>query len=226
MATNARDTCAILVASAQDGDLVWREVAGKPLIAWSVAAFAAAPSVARVTLVVPEAQVSRAETLREQASWEKVSALLPSGVTRRASVEAALRALPDDCALVAIHDATRPLVTPALIEAGVALARETGVAIPTEPVKETIKRVRDGMIVGAVLRERLTRAQTPQVFSRTLLQQAYQRAEPELDPPDEVALLLILRMAASVYAGDAENLRVTSVGELPVVEELLRRRLG
>jgi 2-C-methyl-D-erythritol 4-phosphate cytidylyltransferase len=127
---------------------------------------------------------------------------------------------------VAIHDATRPLVTPALIEAGAALARTTGVAIPTEPVKETIKRVRDEVIVGAVPRERLTRAQTPQFLSRTLVRQAYQRAEPELDPPDEATLLLTLGMAVTVYAGDAENLRVTSVGELPVVEELLRRRLG
>ncbi len=226
MATNARDTCAILVASAHEGDLIWREVAGKPLITWSIAAFAAAPSIARITLVVSAAQLGRAETLREQASWEKVSALLPSDVRRRAPVEAALSALPDDCPLVAIHDATRPLVIPALIETGVALARETGVAIPTEPVKETIKRVRDGMIVGAVPRERLTRAQTPQVYSRTLLQQAYQRAEPALDPPDEAALLLTLGMAVSVYAGDAENLRVSSVGELPVVEELFWRRLG
>jgi 2-C-methyl-D-erythritol 4-phosphate cytidylyltransferase len=226
MVTDSRDTCAILVASPPDANLIWREVAGQPLIAWSVAAFAAAPSVAHITLVVPEAQAGHAEALREQVSWEKVSALLPGDVRRRACVEAALRALPDDCALVAIHDATRPLVTPALIEAGVALARATGVAIPTEPVKETIKRVRDEVIVGAVPRERLTRAQTPQFLSRTLVRQAYQRAEPELDPPDEATLLLTLGMAVTVYAGDAENLRVTSVGELPVVEELLRRRLG
>jgi 2-C-methyl-D-erythritol 4-phosphate cytidylyltransferase len=120
----------------------------------------------------------------------------------------------------------RPLVTPALIEVGVALARETDVAVPTEPVKETIKRVRDGAIVGAVPRERLTRAQTPQVFTRALLQEAYQRAAPDLEPPDEAALLLMVGLPVSCFEGDPENLRVTSVDELPVVEELLRRRNG
>ena len=106
------------------------------------------------------------------------------------------------------------------------MAQESGVAIPVEPVKETIKRVRDGVIVGAVPRERLTRAQTPQVFTRALLQEAYQRAAPDLEPPDEAALLLMVGLPVRCFEGDAENLRVTSVDELPVVEELLRRRNG
>lgn len=107
-----------------------------------------------------------------------------------------------------------------------ALAREIDVAVPTEPVKETIKRVRDGAIVGAVPRERLMRTQTPQFFSRAVLQEAYQRSAPDLDPPDEAALLLAAHLPISCFEGDPENLRVTSVDELPVVEELLRRRNG
>jgi 2-C-methyl-D-erythritol 4-phosphate cytidylyltransferase len=226
MPTDARDVCAIIVATEQDGDLIWREVAGRPLLAWSVAAFAASPSIARILLIVPEAQADHAQALCEQEPWEMVSTILPGGARRRDSVEAALRTLPDECSLVAIHDALRPLVTTAIIEAGVALARETGVAIPVEPVKETIKRVRDGVVIGAVPRERLTRAQAPQFFSRAIRQEAYQRAAPDLDPPDEVSLLLAADLQIRCYAGGAENLRVASVGELPVVEELLRRRLG
>jgi 2-C-methyl-D-erythritol 4-phosphate cytidylyltransferase len=226
MATDARDVCAIIVATNADGELIWREVAGRPLLAWSVETFATAPSVARILLVVPEAQAPRAQALREQTHWDKASAILSGGNWRRDSVELALQTLPDDCRLVAIHDAMRPLVTPALIEVGVALARETDVAVPTEPVKETIKRVRDGAIVGAVPRERLTRAQTPQVFTRALLQEAYQRAAPDLEPPDEAALLLMVGLPVSCFEGDPENLRVTSADELPIVEELLRRRNG
>ena len=226
MPTEARDVCAIIVATEQDGDLIWREVAGKPLLAWSVAAFAVTPSIARILLVVSEAQVRRAQDPCEPVSEDKVSGVLSGGARRRDGVEAALHALADECAFVAIHDAARPLVTRALIEAGVALARETGVAIPVEPVKETIKRVRDGVIVGAVPRERLTRAQMPQFFTRAVLQEAYQRTTPDLYPPDEAALLLAAGLPINCYAGDTENLRVTSVDELPVVEELLRRRNG
>jgi 2-C-methyl-D-erythritol 4-phosphate cytidylyltransferase len=226
MAIDARDVCAILVATSADGDLIWREVAGRPLLAWSVAAFEASSSVARILLVIPDAQISRAKTLRERSGWEKLTAILPDGPRRRDSVEMALRAQPDGCALVATHDAARPLVSPGLIAAGVSLAHETGVAIPVEPVKETIKRVRDGVIVGAVPRERLRRAQTPQVFSLALLHIAYLRAAPDQDPPDEAALLLRVGLPLSCYDGDHQNLRVMSVGELPVVEELLRRRLG
>ena len=229
MPTDARDVCAIIIATEQDGDLIWREVAGRPLLAWSIAAFAAfaaSPSIARILLVVPEEQVSRAQAFQAHEHWEKVVAILPGGARRRAGIAAALRALPDECSLVAIHDALRPLVTTALIEAGMALARETGLAIPVEPVKETIKRVRDGVVIGAVPRESLTRAQAPQFFSRAILQEAYQRAAPDLDPHDEAALLLAAGLPIRCYAGNAENLRVASVGELPVVEELLRRRLG
>jgi 2-C-methyl-D-erythritol 4-phosphate cytidylyltransferase len=225
MAIAARDVCAIIVATEQDGDLIWREVAGKPLLAWSITAFELARSIARILLVVPEAQVGRATELYSQADQEKIIAILPSSARRRDGLEAALGALPDECAFVAIHDAMRPLVTSALIEAGVALAHETGAAIPVEPVKETIKRVRDGVIVGAIARERLGRTQTPQVFTRARLLEAYQRAAPDLDSPDEAALLLAAGLPISCYAGDSENLRVTSVDELPVVEELLRRRL-
>jgi 2-C-methyl-D-erythritol 4-phosphate cytidylyltransferase len=86
--------------------------------------------------------------------------------------------------------------------------------------------VRDGVIIGAVPRDRLRRAQTPQFFSRALLQEAYQRVAPELDLADEAALLLRVGFPVHCFAGDAENLRVTSVDELPIVEELLRRRRG
>jgi 2-C-methyl-D-erythritol 4-phosphate cytidylyltransferase len=226
MAIDARDVCAIIVATEQDGELIWREVAGKSLLAWSVAAFESAPSIAHILLVVPEAQVGRTQALQEHEHRENVSAVLPGGSRRRDGVAVALDALPDECAFVAIHDATRPLVTSTLIEGGVTLARETGVAVPVEPVKETIKRVRDGVIVGAVPRERLARAQTPQVFSRALLQEACQRAAPDLDSPDEAELLLAVGLQINCYAGDAENLRVTSTDELPVVEELIRRRNG
>jgi 2-C-methyl-D-erythritol 4-phosphate cytidylyltransferase len=226
MPTDARDVCAIIVAPEQDGDLIWREVAGRPLLAWSIAAIATSPSIARILLVVTGAQVSRAQAFQAHEHWEKVVAILPGGSRRRAGIAAALRALPDECSLVAIHDALRPLVTTALIEVGVALARETGVAIPAEPVKDTIKRVRDGVIIGAVPRERLSRAQTPQFYALPLLQEAFQRTAPDLEPLDEAALLLAAGLPISCYAGDAENLRVASVGELPVVEELLRRRLA
>jgi 2-C-methyl-D-erythritol 4-phosphate cytidylyltransferase len=223
MLADTRDLCAVIVANDVDGDLIWREVAGKSLLAWSVAAFTAASSIVRILLVVPEAQVSRAQAFCEQVS---PVVMLAGGGWRPAGVKSALRELSSDCHLVAIHDATRPLVTPALIEAGVALARETGSAIPVEPVKETIKRVRDGVIIGAVPRERLARVQTPQCFTRALLLEAYQRAAPDFDPLNEAALLLTVGLPIHCYEGSAENLRVSSAGDLSVVEELLRRRLG
>jgi 2-C-methyl-D-erythritol 4-phosphate cytidylyltransferase len=223
---DACDVCAIIVAAASDRELMWREVAGKPMIVWSVAAFAAAPSVARILLVVPTAQMASAQALLERESSGNVGAILPGDARRRESVAAALGAMPDTCQIVAISDATWPLLTPALIEAGAALARVTGVAVPVEPVKETIKRVRDGVIVGGVPRERLARAQAPQCFARSRIEEAYQRAAPGLDPPDEATLLLAVGLPIHCYVGDAENLRVASVGDLPVVEELLRRRLN
>ena len=136
------------------------------------------------------------------AEWRftKVSAVVAGGETRQDSVRAGLDAA-EDAAIVAIHDAARPLVTPELIERGVAIARETGAALCAIPSRDTVKQVDgDPPVVRATPdRAHMWLAQTPQVFDRALLLDAHARATSTAT--DDAALVEAAGHAVRVYEG-------------------------
>lgn len=97
------------------------------------------------------------------------------GSVRAASVRRGLAALSPEVRWVAVHDAARPFVTPALARAVLAAARRDGGAVPALPVADTVKRVRSARVIGTVPRRGLWAAQTPQAFRRDLLARAFAR---------------------------------------------------
>jgi 2-C-methyl-D-erythritol 4-phosphate cytidylyltransferase/2-C-methyl-D-erythritol 2,4-cyclodiphosphate synthase len=118
--------------------------------------------------------------------------------------------------VVLIHDAARPLVTPALIESVARSASHTGAAIPALPIPDTVKRV-DGDVVAETLdRATLATAQTPQGVVGTLLAAAYERYPPDgpLTWTDEAALLEASGIGVRVVPGDPANLKVTVPADL------------
>jgi 2-C-methyl-D-erythritol 4-phosphate cytidylyltransferase len=92
------------------------------------------------------------------------------------------------------------------------------------PVKETVKRLRDGLVVETLPRERMARAQTPYVFSRERLLTAHASLPPEQDFSDEAALALAAGLPLRVVSGPPGNIRVTSMADLAMVEALLASR--
>ncbi len=214
---------AILLASHQLApDFLWTPVAGRPLLAWSVAACEATPEIAETLLIVPEARLADAQSLAETEGWARVR-VLPSGERLRDDVEAGLRALDPELAWVVIHEAARPLATPALFAAALDAARHADTDVITGgPVKETVKRLNDGLVVETLPREQMVRAQTPYVFSRERLLAAL---PPERDFPDVASLALAAGLPLRVVPGPHDNIRVTSPADVAVVTALLAARL-
>lgn len=161
------------------------------------------------------------------------------------SVSSALEHLPDDLTHVAIHDAARPCTPVELIARVLAAAEKHDAVIPAIDVPDTIKRVSpaaerdreidplDAILGGAdesatalrtveqtVARANLVLVQTPQVFSRDLLQRAY--AQDDLSSTDDAALVESLRETVQVVEGDVRNIKITRPGDL----ELARKILG
>ncbi len=205
-------------------ELLWAPVAGRPLLAWSVAACEATPEIAETLLIVPEDRLAMAQSLVESQGWARVR-VLPDGQRLRESVETGLRALDQLLAWVMIHEAARPLATPALFAAALDLAQRADADVITgAPVKETVKWLRDGLVVETLPRERMARAQTPYVFSRERLLAAHASLPPEQDFPDEATLALAAGLPLRVVPGPPENIRVTSAADLAVVEVLLATR--
>lgn len=225
---NALRAGAVVVAgpSTRKGgmDTIWAPVAGQPLVAWAIQAFEAAEEITEVVAVVAPERVAEAQALAQHRHWRKVRAVVADGPRRCDSVREGLRALSAACEWVVIHDGARPLVTLEMIASGLEAARNSGAAAAYEPVKETIKRVRDGIVVETPERAELALLQTPQVFRRELLEGSAAECAPESDPADEATLLLRRGIRVAVFPGGHDNVRVTGPDDLEIVEALLKQR--
>jgi 2-C-methyl-D-erythritol 4-phosphate cytidylyltransferase len=150
-------------------------------------------------------------------------AIVRGGAERFESVAHALALVRPDVEFVAIHDAVRPCVTEALIEAVFAQARATGAAIPAVAVADTVKQVdARKRITATVSRQGLWLAQTPQAFRRDWLTEAYaRRAELGAGITDDAQLVEALGHPVYVVDGEATNLKITTRADLLVAGAVL-----
>ena len=222
-----------IIASAGAGarmggaDKLFAPLAGRPLLAWTLAAFQECPSVDRIVLVLSTANLERGQRLVEDEGFHKVGAVCAGGPRRQDSVRLGLEAL-GPCEWVLVHDGARPLVTTALIERGLAAARETGAAVAAVPIADTVKQTGpEGTVEQTLDRSRLWAVQTPQVFRYDLLLRAH--GEVTADPSaglragftDDAAMLEALGLPVKLYPGSPLNIKVTTVEDLRLAEALL-----
>lgn len=202
--------------------------AGRPLVAWSIEAFAAAPSVGAAVVAAPAGFEAEVEAVSTEAAGGRLTIAVVTGGANRA--ESVARMLDRDGAeLLAVHDAARPLVTPELIEAMIArLEGEPAAAgvIAAEPVTDTIKRAGEGQaIAGTEPREGLWRAQTPQLFRAGKLRAAH-RGDPltAAAATDDSMLVELAGGRVLIEPGPSQNLKVTTPADLRLAESLLGER--
>lgn len=198
-------------------------LAGRPMLAWSLDALRGSARVRAVVVVAPpglEAQV--AEVAGPDAT------VVPGGDSRAESVREGLRAAPPGAALVVVHDAARPLVTPALIDAVLDGVEGADGAIAAAPAADTLKRAGEGgMIEDTVPRQGLWGAQTPQAFHLHVLAAAVEAADEEgrLAAATDCASLLEARGGrVRLVESRAPNLKVTTPADAALAEALLRAR--
>ena len=205
----------------QERPKAFLELAGEALVLRSARVFDAAPSVDAIVAVVPAAEVLAARALL--APVRKLLAVVPGGERRQDSVLAGLRqAPPGFTGTVLVHDAARPLVDVALVEEVASEAAAAGAALPVLPVVDTVKRLRDGLVVETLDRDALGAAQTPQGFRYALLVEAYAAAfRDQVTVTDEA--MAVERLGAPVRAvkGAARNRKITTPEDLAWAEGVL-----
>jgi 2-C-methyl-D-erythritol 4-phosphate cytidylyltransferase len=152
--------------------------------------------------------------------------LVVGGEQRFQTVAKALEVVPEDAEFVAVHDAVRCCVSTEMIDAVFAEAQKTGAAILAAPLVGTIKRVSEAKVVDATVpREGLYEAQTPQVFRRSLLVEAYAKlAEFSGEPTDDSQLVEALGHPVSIVPSDFTNLKITTRGDLTLAGAIIRTR--
>ena len=197
-------------------------LAGVPMFLHSVRTFDAAPSVASIAVVVP---ADRADDTRALLAGHPRATVVAGGERRQDSVRAGLDALPSFDGVVLVHDAARPLIEVALVEAITAAAAEAGAAIPVLPVADTIKSADGAAITGTVDRSTLRAAQTPQGFTAALLRRAYDAAARDgATLTDEAIAVERTGGAVRAIPGSPENRKLTPPDDLAWAEDTLRRR--
>jgi 2-C-methyl-D-erythritol 4-phosphate cytidylyltransferase len=203
---------------------VFADLAGRPVLAHVLSAFAAVEAVAEVIVAVSADLVEWAgETLGGLAPEGRRLAFIAGGGERPESVALALEASDRSTELVAIHDAVRPLIRPAVIAEALRVAVEYGAAVVGRPVDHTIKTAAKGSrVVETVPRQGLWMAQTPQVFRREIITQAYgRRGDMVGSVTDDAQLVEAMGQTVLMVRGDTANIKITTPEDLRVCEAIL-----
>ncbi|MBI3322130.1 MAG: 2-C-methyl-D-erythritol 4-phosphate cytidylyltransferase [Candidatus Omnitrophica bacterium] len=222
--------CAIVVAGGAGKRLKARvrkafvPLKGRPMLAWTLAAFERSPAVDAVVVVAHPGDLEKARRMVRRFRFRKVTEIVPGGGSRMASVRHGLAALPAGARWVAVHDAARPLVTPELIRQTVAAARSAKAAIAAVPVVPTVKEAAGGWVHRTLDRSRLWAVQTPQVFERKLLEAAHRRANGGAPATDDAALVEKLGRRIRIVMGSHRNIKVTTPEDRVIAEALIQNR--
>ena len=121
-----------------------------------------------------------------------------------------------------IHDGARPLVTPAMLEAGLQAAMLHQAAIAAVHIKDTIKHVAGGFVTATIDRSQHVAIQTPQVFSFPLIHSAHHAPEAREDVTDDAALLERLGHRVAIFPGSYSNIKITTLEDVYIAEAFLK----
>ena len=201
-------------------DKMFAPLGGKPVLARVVNVFEQCNSIDQIVVALSAQALEQGKKLVAQEGFSKVTDVCLGGKLRQNSVAAGLSRL-KNCHWVVIHDGARPLVTVALIEAGLGVAGEIGAAVAAVPITDTIKVAGDDRFVQKTpLRQNLWAVQTPQVFRSDIITQAYRKIRAEVT--DDASLVERLGCRIKLYMGSYDNIKITNASDLALAEIIWR----
>ena len=191
----------------------------RPLLAESLERLENSDWVDAIVVAAPSEWEEPVILLSEELGCGKVVSAVTGGATRAASVRAGLAEVPEDAAVVVVHDAARPVLPEEVVERVLtALNEGWDGAVPVLPIADTVKRIDRGQVVETVDRVALGLAQTPQAFLAPVLLEAFAR---DGDGTDCSALVEARGGRVKAVEGDRRLLKVTDAADLEAVERLL-----
>jgi len=194
---------------------------GTPLIVYTLRQLQECSLIAGMIVVVHQDYFSDMEKIVSVHGLSKVVRIVPGGEQRSDSVRHGLQVLEDDTRLVLIHDGARPLITVDFLNRMIQAAQKQEALIAAVPVKPTIKQVNgETLLVERTLDRRcLWDIQTPQIFQREVIEQAY--ALNAAEATDDAFLVEQLGVNIKIFPGLDRNIKVTTREDLILAEQLL-----
>ncbi len=199
----------------------FRLLGGKPLLVQTLLVFDRHPEVRHLVVVCPADAVEAMRTHLPDYDLQTPFQVVAGGATRQASVGKGLEALPQNVAVVLVHDGVRPFVEPTQVQAVIDEARTHGGAALAVPVTDTLRLGTDGVFRETVPREGLYRMQTPQGFRVDWLRRAHDAARRKgRVGTDEVALVEQVGYSVRMVPGSARNIKITTAADWAVAQVL------
>lgn len=201
---------------------------GKPVLIHTVELFEKCSLINDIVLITSPGEESYCQDLLNEYGLLKTTKIVTGGQERQYSVARGLEEVSDKCDIVAVHDGARPLLLCSYLIKILqiqAASKGDGVILAV-PVKDTIKESEDGKIIKSTLdRSKLWMAQTPQVFKKQVLMDAYQKAQEEgFIGTDDASLAERFGFKIEVVEGSYENIKITTPEDLDLAELILKRR--
>lgn len=218
---------AILVAAGRGDRLggkrpkAFAKLGERVLLAESLARLERSDWIESIVVAAPEDWEEPAILLAEELGAGKVVSAVTGGATRADSVRAGLAEIPEDAAVVLVHDAARPVLPEEVIERVLsALGEGWDGAVPALPISDTVKRAGpEGAVIETVDRTDLYAVQTPQAFAADVLRRALSGSG---DGTDCASFVEAAGGRVKVVEGDKRLLKITDAADLDFVESLLR----
>jgi 2-C-methyl-D-erythritol 4-phosphate cytidylyltransferase len=204
------------------------ELAGMPMVGWSVQTFATMAEIDELVVVTEPEWFDATRDLIAQLAPRQSAGIVRGGETRQASVHNGLRGLSGRCNAVLVHDGARPLVRETDVRAGMQNVRSGRGAFLATPVVDTIKVVdrQSGRVLTTLERETLWAAQTPQFATAADMLLAHEIAAHDgCIATDDAALLERIGIEVVAVASTAENFKVTQPEDIARAEAFLRERV-
>ncbi len=207
-------------------DKLFATIAHKPVIFHTIRAFERCECVDEIVVVAREERHREIEALVHKEGLKKIRSTIPGGKHRQDSVRAGLGQLDAATRYVAIHDAARPLITPEGIESVFQQSQIHGAASLAEPISDTLKYAdTEFFVTSSVDRHQLYAMQTPQVFQRQLIEDAYRAVYADnASVTDEVSAVERLGRKAILVANKELNFKITYPRDLALAEFVLKQR--
>lgn len=223
-------SCSVVVVAAgastrMGEDKLFMDLAGKPVLARTLAALNTCDCVDEIVVVTRLESLEKVAALCREYRIHKVEKVVVGGATRTESALAGLVQIRRSAKYVLIHDGARPLVTEDIVRDALHGAALYKCAAPAVPVADTVKEADHNTVVRTLDRSALAAIQTPQAFVPEIIKAALTHAiEEKKEYTDDCAAVEAMGLKVHLTKGSNENIKITGPVDLPTAAAILQAR--
>jgi 2-C-methyl-D-erythritol 4-phosphate cytidylyltransferase len=198
------------------------ELCGEPVLMHTIRAFSTSASSPSIIVALHASYHQVWAELCSKHNFSIAHTITTGGETRFHSIKNAIDTITDDGALIAIHDAVRPLVSSAIIEETYACAAKNGTAVTAVKSRDSIRQITERVSVS-LNRDRIYLVQTPQTFQSALLKKAYEQDYQE-SFTDDASVVEQSGVAITIVDGHYSNIKITFPEDVTIAEALINKK--